>query len=217
MLKGISACVGKRIVTRVLVLSVFIAVFGTLEAAPVPKSALKPCKFPAQLGTEWVYDCSGYNGNRDAVITDTVTLVEEEQGGQKIQISHNSAYRADGKQIETHTVTQFWVNEEGVFEWLARGPEFCLLKLPYRVGDTWEREHRLWFNRTASRVVSEEKVKVPAGTFDCVCVETKAYADNNLQWTEMNWYASGIGLVKHAGGPNEKHVQVLKKFTLGKD
>jgi len=74
-------------------------------------------------------------------------------------------------------------------------------------------------NKAECRVVAEETIKVPAGTFDCVQVETKIYKGElqRLSWVRTDWFAAGVGVVKSTGGPIEKRVKVLKTFVPGKD
>jgi hypothetical protein len=200
---------------RLLVLVVLASIFGSVIAAPVPKSGPKPpWKFPTQVGTEWVHDCKGGRTNE---MTETVTKVEEKGGEQLIRLRRASEAAIDGMEVSYIDAWTLVIGDDGWLGMRGPKPDFCLLKLPHSVGDVWAWKHtNTYFDRTVSQVVLEEKIKVPAGTFDCVRVEIKAYDGKNLEWTETNWYASGVGLVKSTGGPNEKRVQVLKKFTLGK-
>jgi hypothetical protein len=202
-------------VVRVLVLVGLAVIFGQLAAAPVPKGGPKPWKFPDRVGTEWVYDCTS---GRFPVLRATITKVETNEGEKLIRLRTASEAVIDGMKVSTTDESTVVVGDDG---WLAmRGPkpDFCLLKLPHNTGDVWEWKHtNTYYDRTVSQIVSEEKLKVPAGTFDCVRVETKAYDGKNLEWTETNWFASDVGLVKSTGGPNEKRVQVLKTFAPGKD
>lgn len=201
---------------RVLVLVVLAALLGQVEAAPVPKGGPKPpWKFPTQAGTEWVYDCTG---GRATAVTETITKVEKEDGKQLIRLQHTSEVIIDGKPVSYIDAWTLVIEGDGWLKMRGPKPDFCLLKLPPGVGALWEWKHtNTYYDRTVSQIISEEKLKVPAGTFDCVRVETKAYDGKNLEWTETDWYASGVGLVKSTGGPNEKLVLVLKKLTLGND
>jgi hypothetical protein len=203
-------------VSRTLVLVALALIVGQLEAAPVPKGGPKPpWKFPARLGTKWVY---AESGDRDIEATEVITRVEELERSRYIDIRYECEWVKDGVTWGVIHVTTLWVSGEGLFEIREKKAELHLLRLPYSVGDAWERKHsRPWLTRTASQVVAEEKVKVPAGMFDCVRVETKGYKRDELAWVRTDWYASGIGLVKSTGYPNEKCTRVLKQFTLGKD
>jgi hypothetical protein len=204
---------------RVLVLIGFATILGQLEAAPVPKGGPKqPWKFPTQVGTKWVYTESG---DRDASVTEEITKVAEGSGVRIITIRSESEWVKDGTTWGVIDFPKLWLEDESLFE-TSRDPPLqqtcCLLKFRCAVGDTWEwKVPNAAINRTESRVAAEEKVKVPAGTFECVRVETKSYRGEELAEARTDWYAAGVGRVKSTGHPNEKRVRVLKAFTPGKD
>ena len=81
----------------------------------------------------------------------------------------------------------------------AADEEFTLLRLPPTVGDTWaDPINPLTTYETKS---INEQVTVPAGTFDCVRVETfdpeAASADGLYQFQRIDtWFARGVGIVK---------------------
>ena len=141
---------------RGFVLVAFAATLGYAPAAPVPKDAPKPWRFPTQVGTEWVYDCTG--GKRDSVVTETVTKVEERDGAKAIHIR----YTCEESEQQVTDARVLWLDNNGLFDTLGRlnpKPEFFLLKLPYAIGDVWERKHTdVWYDRTTGRVVAEERI-----------------------------------------------------------
>jgi hypothetical protein len=204
---------------RVLVLVTFAAVLGQLAAAPVPKGGPKPpWKFPTQVGTKWVYTESG---DRDAEVTETVTKAEKQDGARVLVIRYESEWTKGGAKWGEIDYTKWWLDDEGLFEASGKPyakPTYLLLMLPHNVGDVRERKHPdLQFSKTVSRALAEEKLKVPAGTFDCVRIETKLYEGEQIAFVRTDWYASGVGLVKSTGFPHEKRVWVLKEFKLGAD
>jgi len=103
---------------------------------------------------------------------------------------------------------------DGVFE----SPK-CVLRLPFREGDTWETPY--WANgeRATAKYTSagEEEVEVPAGKFRCIRVEAK-FVVNGDTWTNTRWMAPRVGVVKEevADRDNRRWVTaVLKSFTPG--
>jgi hypothetical protein len=192
--------------TRVLVLVVLASILGQLEAAPVPKGGPKLWKFPTQVGTKWVYTESG---DRDAEVSESILKVEETPGGPRlISVRYESGWVKNGVNWGVLDVATLWIDDTGLFDvtWQKNHyePTFCLLKFRCAAGDTWEWKSPEPTSRAASRVGAEEKLKVPAGEFDCVRIETKMYKGEVLAWARTDWYAAGVGLVKSTGYPNEK-------------
>ncbi|AWM37558.1 hypothetical protein GobsT_44540 [Gemmata obscuriglobus] len=187
---------------------------SVVAAAPVPKEARKPnWQFPTLVGTEWVYETAG---RRNGLTTDTIAEVGLRRGDPMIHIRSTFECVIEGMETSTINATRLIVRDGCLWEMAGDAPGFLLLKFPPRVGDVWERKHTaLAFDRTVTRVVVEERIKVPAGTFDCVKVETRAYTGDTLEWTETNWYAPVVGLVKSTGGPIKERAKLLKTFTPG--
>ena len=102
-------------------------------------------------------------------------------------------------------------------------PEW-LLKLPYKVGETWEsggeQELRDPFPNQKWTHTSdgEEDVKVPAGTFRALRVTSKGHGipGSILPPLEPStvWYAPRVGVVKITSVPT---VWVLKSFERGEE
>lgn len=90
---------------------------------------------------------------------------------------------------------------------------WVMLKLPSKAGDTWADDDP---EEVGSNTVREiEKVKVPAGTFDVVRVDseyTRGKKSENMK--NSFWYARGVGVVKSTG---RGYTWVLKSFTPGKE
>jgi hypothetical protein len=205
-------------VLRLLVLVVLAFALGQLEAAPVPKGAPKLWKFPTQVGTKWVYTESG---DRDAEVTESILKVEETPRARLVRIRYDSEWMKNGVNWGVLDVMTLWVDDEGLFETSGREhikPTFCLLKFQCTVGDVWERINpNSGAFKGTSRVGAVEKIKVPAGEFECVRLETTMAIGQRVFWVRTDWYAAGIGLVKTTGYPEKQSVRVLKAFTLGKD
>src|SRR5262245_30438326 len=104
---------------RVLVLVALAALFGQLNAAPIPKDGAKPpLKFPTQKGTKWVYTESG---DRDAEAT--VSILQSDvttEGARAVKIRYQSGWVANGATWGEIEVTTLWVDNEGVYETVAK-------------------------------------------------------------------------------------------------
>jgi hypothetical protein len=72
----------------------------------------------------------------------------------------------------------------------AERPEVVLLRLPARPGTGWQAAPGL-----RARVLPDERVTVPAGTFDCVVVLV-ASAEPGEPSRETYWIAPGVGFVR---------------------
>jgi hypothetical protein len=90
---------------------------------------------------------------------------------------------------------------------------WVLLNVPFKEGDTWSDDDSDEFGFTSSinRVCGVETVKVPAGSFEAVRVDSE-YCLKGQKITRSLWYAPHIGVVKITGNGT----QVLKSFTPGK-
>ncbi len=78
------------------------------------------------------------------------------------------------------------------------GPEFewKVLKLKAGRNDAWSGKPNAKSKLTfKSKVAAIEKVTVPAGTFNCLKVETTSEGEENSPVIQM-WWAKGVGLVK---------------------
>ncbi len=182
--------------------------------APVPAHLMPkdpPLAYPTRVGTTWVYDHSG------ADRTVVVSRVEDRDGAKLVTTEFVGG---DGRRTP-HAVVA--VSADGVFLVAERGTALaeprCLLKLPYREGQTWR---SAWGGLVEARTAGPwEKVKVPAGEFVAVRVRSKHAHDLiGDDGSATSWYAHGVGLVRYADGGGQIRLEndlVLKSFTPGKD
>ena len=108
-------------------------------------------------------------------------------------------------------------------------------KFPMQAGNKYNYEKLPWANRdghssASCEVKGEEKVTVPAGTFDAVRIECSGFwtrvfnGTGSGRQTEAQWYAPSINrFVKSqfsdtfgGGAPNTKNQTELLEFTAGK-
>jgi len=77
-------------------------------------------------------------------------------------------------------------------------PPLVRLKLPYRQGDAWQStisQFGMTMN-TSFQSAGSERVQTPAGTFDCVKVQSSMTLPGQAPMTSTTWYADGVGPVR---------------------
>lgn len=188
------------------------------SAAAAPVRDGPPVYFPTAVGAKWVYtDAAGSDH------TEVVTAVERKDGAVVVTVAYE---RGDG---DLHPVKTVAVSETGLRQ-LSDGdhryaPPSVLLRLPHRDGNAWRddtevvRESRVY--RGTCTAHGPERVRVPAGVFEAVRVESE-YTLNGIPCWLTVWFAPRVGAVKWSGGSGRKeddkrpNGQVLKRFTPGK-
>ncbi len=206
-----------------LVLTVFAAT--TLTSCTQPKPAPDDY-FPLDAGHTWTYRVTTYLDDNIAK-TEALEIkarAAENMGGDPAHRRHTS----DG--------IDYWLRSDktGIYRIASRNPldRFAqadephryVLQRPYQIGTQWanattayalqrrsevpkeiRRTHKP-FPMTYTIAAMDEKVTVPAGTFErCMRVEGKAavrlYVDAQFAWrdiplTTQEWYCPGVGLAK---------------------
>lgn len=71
------------------------------------------------------------------------------------------------------------------------------LLFPIKEGTWWEWKTPEGQGSVTFKITGFEEVKVPAGEFQCACLETIFKIPDGTVVTDKNWYAKGIGLVKN--------------------
>ena len=161
--------------------------------------------FPTKVGAKWVYSLDGKEE------TEAVTAVEK-----KSETLIVTVHRVDEFGRQSDFLVK--VSKDGLFQLTGgpavKHPPMWLLKLPYKAGATWETWLGAWgFGENTMTAYRPEKLKVPAGEFEAIRVETK-FPGEEGSIVAKYWYAPRVGLVKKTVGD---HVRVLKSFTPGKD
>jgi hypothetical protein len=175
------------------------------EPAPAPRLKKPTLYYPTTVGAKWVYKA------RDDEFEKVVTGVKEKDGIYVVSIATRND---DGK---LGRKTEIAVSEQGLaavsdgkvkFE----GPSL-LLRLPPKEG-------KLWFERDdlGTYTVTQGKprqVKVPAGEFEAIPIESERWVKGEPLRRHTQWYAPGVGLIK-VGAFDEQGI-VLKSFTRGQE
>ncbi len=87
--------------------------------------------------------------------------------------------------------------------------EWTHLKLPHKVGRTWD-VPQLEETQTTQDI---EQVEVPAGTYQAIRVEHRKQGDAKATVHRTDWYARRVGIVKIKDGDT---LIVLKSFSRRK-
>lgn len=172
-------------------------------AAPVPKAPPAPYH-PTIVGTKWVM-ASGKGRVEYAV-----TAAEEKNGETVVSFEADSG-DGFGKGTDTRVVSK-----DGVFSVGKADERTTFLKLPLAKGSKWVADKQQGPGRDqewACEAVGTETVKVPAGEFQAVRVDTKVTLNGAVQHTMTFWYAAGYGVVKKNLNGTE---WVMESFEAGK-
>jgi hypothetical protein len=194
-------------------LSAAILCAALAPAAPVPKQPAKGpvYYYPTKPGAKWVYDSPG--GEQNLV----VSKVDDRKGTKVV-----TTEVVTGKKRELFEVVE--VSAAGLVETDCpagkHSPPLVLLKLPFKAGDSWAYDSPgaggLAAIKGTRTVVGVEQIKVPAGTFEAVKVNTEYTLNAGARHVVATWYAPNVGLVRIADGDG-KSLWLLKSFTPGKD
>jgi hypothetical protein len=185
--------------------------FISLSATSVADEKDSKTYFPTKVGAKWVYSLDGKEE------TEAVTAVEKKDETLIVTVHRVEAF---GRQLDLLVK----VSKDGLFQLTGgpavKHPPMWILKLPHKTGATWD----TWLGAQGGgdntmTAYGPEKIKVPAGEFEAIRVETKfTVVDGSI--VAKYWYAPGVGLVKETVGDKKTvghKVRVLESFTPGKD
>jgi hypothetical protein len=173
--------------------------------------------FPLQKGTTWHY--------RAGESRYLVRVAEHEKVGE-VPCARLEAVR-DGKVVGTEHVR---VTADGVYrvdlevrrddQVLRQTPKpaILLLPLPPRNGQTFTVKSQVNGKEYAGTFkVETQEVKVPAGTYKAVAVDTRNLEAEGLSSDMTVWYAEKVGMVKQFIKVGGQRVEIeLEKFEPGK-
>jgi hypothetical protein len=196
-------------VTLPLLLIALAALAATAPAAPIPDDAKGPVLyFPTARGAAWEYE-SG-----DTVLTWVVTDVATAGGKTRVSVRRGETGRGV-YDVSAGGVTM--VSDNGA----PYRPGWHLLQLPADPAAGWVYDTgRADGKRPEDRQVGKAwvggrgRVRVPAGTYPAVRVESEAVFRGQVI-RATSWYSPGVGLVRHDS--NGHTVMALRSFTPGKN
>ena len=184
--------------------------------APLPEGVSPQYYFPTVVGSKWTYDDSI---NRQGGYGEVITKSEKKDGRFIVTVKSTSLDWVDS---DATTIAQYIVSKDGVFlsaELLEsddhkafHDPPICLLKLPFKKGDKWDRDAKT--GKWPRVAVKAEKIKVPAGTFEAIRVEQESPDFGEKVTRATWWFAPSVGIVKTV--INDKVVQ-LRSFKVPKE
>ncbi len=187
------------------VASILVVLFrAAAPAAPVPTHLMRPSViegvyYPTGCAG-WVYDAPG--GEEKLGIKEQPQVFE----GETV-----ATVEIDVKTGGSMVVDFVAVSGRGLESRYASGERRrVLLPVPSRVGDTWE--DTIDGVKFRSKILRTERLKVPAGTLPCVCVETRSAAPGKPRTCATIWYAPGVGMVKRT---DDNGTWLLKEFWPG--
>jgi hypothetical protein len=178
-------------------------------AEPAPKEQdADVLYFPTEIGAKWVYQIEGSDKEVVKFISDvkvrekeTVVTVRGGANKEKAPIVQVVAVSSKGLFLMQESVSRV-------------DPPYCILKLPHV--DRAKTDYEVTFDKVKIKgtmiAFGPEKVKVPAGVFEAIRVESSHKFLDKIEKGTF-WYAPGVGLVKSKGNDTEC---VLKSFTPGK-
>jgi hypothetical protein len=171
--------------------------------------------FAYPLGS-WYYYVHDRSPNLPEVAVEVVKSVYPASGGTVIELDNVNALNS---QLGLNAGKSYFVDEHGVFllgphhyrgqqysegecdEWLD--PPVVLLAFPLKGGKSWVSESG--HLRLQVTVLGVETVTVPAGTYECVKIETLNPDMETKTYDQISagtwwWFAAGVGLVKRTHG-----------------
>ena len=115
------------------------------------------------------------------------------------------------------------VKQDGVyrlgFEGNKADPPVQFLKLPFKDGETWKVDSKIGKEtlKGSFKMGKEEKVKVPAGEYDCIYTESDDLDANGMKVSFKTYFAKGVGMVKQTIKIGQQEVVIeLEKFEPAK-
>lgn len=157
------------------------------------------------------------NGETTTETTHAIEQVVKKDDG--IEVHSTATLAKTGRKI----TTKYFVNDGGLFRTGVVNKDYAspmlLLKVPVKKDETWENKVEGVQVPHTCRVLGEESIEVPAGTFKAIGVratyETKG--DGGIHHITY-WHVPNIGLIKSVTKTNDgtERTQVLKSFQLPK-
>jgi hypothetical protein len=171
--------------------------------------------YPTTVGAKWVF----HGGGQDFTLV--VSKVEDVKGAKVVSVE-----LVDGERRRPYESVE--VSESGLVRTVTfhgkPDPPDVVLKAPFNTGTSWPFDHpggsedrpRI---KGTYEIAGVEKIKVLAGTFEAVRVDTNfpAVPGGKIERSKVSaWYAPNVGLVKLTG-TDGKDIWQLKSFTPGKE
>jgi hypothetical protein len=207
----------KRLVRMLLVCPLLLVAAGSLAARQ--KLAETPY-YPLQVGTTWHYKA----GDRKL----TIRVASHEKVGDvlcarlevtrdgKVVASEHLSVTAEGVYRYDQTKT----GEDGKESTETFATPVLVLRLPPKTGEKWRMDSPASGTAAARgtfQIVGEEEIKVPAGTYKAVRINSQDLEVGGLKPAITTFFASGVGMVKQVIQVGDVKTEFeLEKFEAGK-
>jgi hypothetical protein len=206
-----------------LLLSASALTAQTPNAAPAPvasETAVQETMEDLQVGDHWTYELrDDVSGDVKSTLTNTVTDVSPSQINIRL-----------GKLGTSNTGYQTYDHSWNLMDngsWHNRPNDGTGIQLPLAVGKTWSFKSTdlnntagvSWKRSGTSKVVAQESVTTPAGTFDTFKIETSIQVQNTndptkkIQTVQQSWYAPSIDHWVKRSSVSRSATRVIDKNT----
>jgi hypothetical protein len=178
-----------------------------------PDKEKTPDYYPLKPGTKWFYQVE-VNGQKIKLTSQIAKL--ENIDGKSLALVESLV---NGNVTATEHLT---TTDKGVFRNRSNGveisPPVCLLKYPYKKGDTWESETTLGNQqmKVKGKSVDTVEVTVAAGKYKAVRADAEITVGGMSILTSY-WFAPDVGVVKQITDLNGMKISVeLEKYEAAK-
>lgn len=147
--------------------------------------------YPLQKGNQWHYQVSANGGKGE--LTFQIADIDTIKG--------KKASRLETLSNKVATANEHLILEKnGLFRHkyngLALDPPVCVLKLPFKEGETWKNQIKVPGAEVEMNCkATEKKIEVPAGKFKTIHVQID-FQVNGAPCKTGYWFADGVGMVK---------------------
>ena len=195
--QGGQAMVGRHVLVKVFAGAVFVAAAGAQEEVNAGEERLVPGKvvvsaksLALKVGHRRTYAIATPDG-KPVGEADMAIIGKQAVGA-------NTLYRA-AIRFGTQRRPDFWlaVGDDGHAHYDAFGMSLPASKYPLPLKEGMAFEYESSRGKVRARVVRTEAVKVPAGKYACLVVESEDEIGDEKH-TRTSWIAPGIGMVKEA-------------------
>lgn len=167
--------------------------FATVVIALLASAAPAADYFPLQEGNQWSYSMS-------TGMTMTVTVVGYAQVGAArcavVETRMGWQTQREYLAADAEGVKAYMAEAQG--QQMRYDPPVLRIKLPIQEGQTWTSTTTQpgMSITTTNRWLGPERVQTPAGTFDCVRVQSSVTVPGQGSMVSVIYYADGIGAVR---------------------
>ncbi|GMU53186.1 MAG: hypothetical protein AMXMBFR33_23320 [Candidatus Xenobia bacterium] len=166
--------------------------------------------FPVGSGLSWVYQFKGRQS-----FDYTVEVVKTEGNRALVRTTMPQVLTQEWYEVGSGGISLTGMEDPDGERALYQPPR-PYLRFPMKPGTSWTWTGRLGRSSEitdSNRILASAQVKVPAGTFTCLVVETLTTQSGGTL-NQTSYYASGVGLVKYVSeSPAGNWVTVLKSWS----